>query len=398
LKHRCHKMPLEQKTNASDFPGVYYCRHMYAGLARYNEGDQEETILVDLEAMQKMSPSFVGKPVIVGVHKEWDEIITDLKAAETPPDFDGYVVECFYNELDGWQWAKFLAVTDAAKESISKGWAVSNAYIPTQFGGGGSYTNIPYDRKVEDGHYTHLAIVPNPRYEGAKILAEEDFKAYNADLKNKKELHNSKKENGRMFKLFRNKKEEIKNISEVKDLEGVNIQLSDDVSVPYEKMLSAVKNAMDEEAANKNKNTGDHGVSTDKMNMDMEVNVGDEKMPLKDLINRYMELENKANKNKHDDDDKDTANKNDGDPAQPRVDADNEPPNLTTTPPNLNQDDDPDKDKDKSNKNSKTKGDHFNELKNAAAKSTHYKNTPVDLGIHRVARGKQRYGSDRFAK
>jgi len=86
-----------------------------------------------------------------------------------------------------------LIVSDKAHEAVKKGWAVSNCYSPTEYGGGGVYHDIGYQKEVKNGEYEHLAIVPNPRYEEAVIMDPEAFKKYNEGKQQEiQQLKNSK--------------------------------------------------------------------------------------------------------------------------------------------------------------------------------------------------------------
>lgn len=235
---------VEEKINAKQFPKVFYAKHMKAGLARYEDENGEETILADLDAIQRMRPTAIGKPVYVQ-HQNVD--------LEYIHESDGYITESFYNELDGWDWFKILVVSDEGHEKVGAGWSVSNAYAPRQWSDGGTHINVPFDRKLVDGEYTHLAIVPNPRYEEACIMTPEEFKVYQDRLKaGLAELQNSKtvkaKEKAIMpFKLFRNKKEEITNAEDLNDdviveLNGQEISIGD-----LKQVLNAKKNELREE-------------------------------------------------------------------------------------------------------------------------------------------------------
>lgn len=292
---------MTEKKNVKEFPKVFYCRHMLPGIARYENLNpetkqiDEEHLWIDADAMKRSAASMVGKPVYVQ-HQRVN--LDTLKE-----DADGYVTDCFYNELDGWLWAKFLAITDAAQTAIARKWSVSNAYIPEDWEGGGSHLNVDYDKKIRKHNFTHLAIVPNPRYEEAKIYTPEEYKAYNSDKRAElDELQNSKPIWGHpMFKFFQKKDEELKNgIPADADLANIEIEINGK-RVP----LSEVANA-----ANKNTN-GDKKITIDeaielynakkneeeremldkqnkksKWNESTEVCVGDEKMPMKDLMNK----------------------------------------------------------------------------------------------------------------
>lgn len=189
--------PSKEKTNAKTNPTVLYAKHMEAGLCGY----EDEMILVDADAMKSMAPTFAGKPVYVG-HQEVD-------LANLQEQADGYVADCFYNELDGWLWSKIIVVSDKAQEAVSNGWSVSNAYVPTEWADDGVHHNVDYNRKIVQGNFTHLAIVPDPRYENAKIFTPDGYKGYcNEKRVQIEELRNSK-ERKPMLKFWKNEKKEV---------------------------------------------------------------------------------------------------------------------------------------------------------------------------------------------
>jgi hypothetical protein len=263
------KNKIEKIQNASQKPQVFYCRHMQIGVAAY----ENETILVEIDAMKRMMPSFMGCPLYV-FH------VDDIDFENLQETADGYVTDCFYNEKDGWVWAKFVAVSDAAHVAINSGWSVSNAYIPLEWGSGGTWHNVEFNRKIVNGEFTHLAIVPNPRYEDARIYTPEQFKQYQETLTNELNvLHNSKEETKtevkKMFKLFKNTKQEVSTVDE-----DTMIELQNGESITVAQMIEAVANAKKNEVEEEK----------EKMNMDAEIEVGDEKMPLKELVNRYSNM------------------------------------------------------------------------------------------------------------
>lgn len=166
------------KTNSLDKRGeIRYIRHCKSGIATY----PNETILIQDECLKNMMPSMAGIPIYISHVNE-----VDMQSA------DGYVTECFYNMLDGCYWAKVIIVDFEALQKITAGYGASNAYLPLKIGDGGLYHGGKYDREVIEAEYTHLAIVPNPRYNESLILTPIEYKNYNDKLKEElKELHNS---------------------------------------------------------------------------------------------------------------------------------------------------------------------------------------------------------------
>lgn len=284
---------MEEKKNEKGMPEMFYCKHMLSGVVRY----ENEDVLVDVDAMKRLCNSFVGKPVYIE-HRDVD--VENLKN-----DADGYVTECFYNETDGCLWAKFLAVSDEVKQRIKEGWSVSNAYLVNEWGEQGIHNNMPYKREVKNGTFTHLAVVQYPRYEKAQILTPQQFKEYQQakkaeldELKNSKQSAavNNKIKVSKMFKLFKNTREEVSEI----DAETL-VELENGKSVSIAEMINAVSKKNEEDKKEEEKK--------EMVNMDMEIEVGEEKMPLKDLINKYSNMCKKENEMKEEEEKKENEEK-----------------------------------------------------------------------------------------
>lgn len=345
----------DEHLNARDFPQIYYCRHMEPGLCGYDK----EKILVDSDAMKNMNPTFSGKPVYVGHQK--------VDVSKIQEQADGYVIESFYNELDGWSWAKFIVVSDKGKDAIARGWAVSNAYIPSEFASGGQSHAIDFERKIVNANYTHLAIVPDPRYEGAKIFTPEQYKAYCVDKKaHLDEMKNSKGATKMFKKLFKTEQKEVTNAADIDD--STMIELQNGKTVSLKEMIETVQNAK-----TKKNSEDEEKKEKEKLNADTEVDVGGEKMPLSQLMNRYAnaQKENAADeeKSKKEKDEKENSEKKNAEDEK-KKDADK-------------------KKEDEEKANAKT----FEEMKNARGKSgsgfVH-----VDTQMDQMARGKANYGSN----
>lgn len=132
-----------------------------------NNGDECQTegatILVPDTALDRMSKTFIGKPVIDMEHK-------DVSPNTIPSGEAQGIVTRVWKE-NGWHYCDFLVWDKQAQEHCDGGlFSVSCAYEPTKVDENeGEYHNIPYSSTIEDGVYTHLAIVQSPRYEQAKI-------------------------------------------------------------------------------------------------------------------------------------------------------------------------------------------------------------------------------------
>lgn len=265
--------------NAKEEPKVFYCKHIAPGVCAY----ADETILIGEETLKGMDKTFAGKPIYVNHQK------VDLENLQQ--EADGYVAESFYLPEDGCHWAKIIIVSDKGHEAIRKGWKVSNAYVPDEFGIGGEWHNVPYNREVMKAHYTHLALVDNPRYEEAQVLTPEDFKTYKEEKQAQlKALENQKEPKGEgktMFKLF--KKAAVTNSD---DLSNAMVELSNGTAISIGEMVNSVEKDLKEKEEAKNKCND---------LLEEAVTVNGEEITVKDLIKEYESKCNKCNEDKEED-------------------------------------------------------------------------------------------------
>lgn len=280
-------MDMKEKTNAMKEPEVLYCRHMKSGVAGY----EDETIYIGDDALKQMMPTMSGIPVYV--HHQ----AVDLEKLQEQAD--GYISECFYNELDGWYWAKFIAVSDGAHTAVSNGWSVSNAYLPTEWANGGTCHNVPYDREILNGRYTHLAIVDTPRYEQACIMSADEFKAYQASKKTElEELTNSKGNDNKkgMLKMklsFWEKKEVVNSV------DAENTMLGLDGEEP-----KSLKEIMNELSESRKKEKSEEAEKDNEMDMEklmnMEVEYEGEMTTYGAIMDDYKSMKKAMKKNEMD--------------------------------------------------------------------------------------------------
>lgn len=365
------KLEKMEKKNAKQMPEIFYCRHIEQGVAKYSS----EMLLIQNECLKKMAKTMLGKPVVV-IHQDINEEFIDKLQERS----DGYVVENFYNELDGWWWAKMIIVSDDGHDAIAKKWSVSNAYKPLESTVAGEWHSVFYDREIKDAEYTHLAIVPNPRYENALILDCEQYKKYNEQKKRElEELKNSKenkKEGGRMLKFFTREKKEVKTSEEIQnsfvEIDGKEVAVQDLISNAIK------KNAEDEEAKKKAELA-----EKEKMNMDSEVDVGDKKMKLKDLVESY-----KASKKNSEDEEK--------------AKKEEEEKNKKNAEDEETKKKEEEEEKNKKNAKEKELQNAKEELENAQKKVNEILNAHlqeidevqvIETSSDQLERGKQRYGS-----
>ncbi len=183
------------KLNSKDWPEVYTCKFLEAGIVSYEDSDAGIARLTK-ETIDKMAPTFIGRPVIVQ-HK-----------SVTPDNFKvhavGYVTGVRFNSDDAWFYADFIITDDEAKNLIEKeGYSVSCAYNVLEVKEGGLWHDIKYDGEITDGSFTHLALVESPRYEDSKISKQLPAMLVNGKVahvsNNKEELEMS------IFKLTKKK-------------------------------------------------------------------------------------------------------------------------------------------------------------------------------------------------
>lgn len=299
---------------------------MQAGLCGYPEHD--ETVLVRLDAIRKMAETLNGKPVYI-LHQEVD--LDSIKQ-----EANGYVTETWVDPEDGWLWSKFMVIDDEAHKVILQNeYKTSNAYIPTQRGEGGEHHALPYDVEILDASFTHLALVPSPRYEGAKIYTPEQYQARNTQLVNSLDSHQPTKK-GFVMKFW--KKEEVSDASTADFVEYTN-----DKGETVTKSVEEMKNALEAEAKQKELQS-------------KKVLVNGKEMTVAELAAAYEKLNARKNRNEVDeemDNEDDEEKENEIEPSletEDRVNAD--------------EDDEDDADDEDEKKNS-----HFKTLKNAHLKN-----------------------------
>lgn len=161
---------------------TYSARFLEPGVCKYHD----EMIMIPTENLMDIANSFKGSPVCID-HQDLHLMNGEERTEKTV----GYVGRVYKGE-DGWAWCDYTIDKKKAVDLIEGGCFVSCAYTPTESGNGGTYHNISYDRKILAGEALHLALVDNPRYEGANIIENSKEKK---TMKKLFKLLNSKKEN-----------------------------------------------------------------------------------------------------------------------------------------------------------------------------------------------------------
>lgn len=325
-------------------PKRYRALHITPGVVDYTDGDQRVTVLVKKPALDKMNPSFLGKPVFNYTHKVIDaEVAFNFTGEESEKHAVGIISNVGYDVESGYYYTDFMSWDEDTQKNIDNGYGVSNAYLP-ELALGGTYNSVPYDQEVIGGEYHHLAIVDDPRY-GDSIIFE-----------------NSKGVKPMKFKLFGGKKEDVKkNTSdppkkeeEMKLNSDSVIVIEDGSEIPISEMVALYKNAADEK---KEKDKKDEEKPT--LNMEDTVDIDGKEVSLQELYDNYC-----AKKN-----------------AEPPTDEPLE--DVVDEGLKKNAADDP-----------KKPNENFNKLKINANKGEEPAKIKLNTQRNRLARGKQLYGSD----
>ena len=135
--------------------------------------------------IDKFINTFISIPVII-----------DHKDNIAPEDENGKIQNIWFSPEDGWYWCSGSLSTDKAVELVEDGYNVSCQYAITEYIEkleNKLHNGNPCDKEILNGMGEHLAIVKNPRYEGAFIAAN----AYIAKNNNFKEQDHARDEGGK---------------------------------------------------------------------------------------------------------------------------------------------------------------------------------------------------------
>ena len=333
-------------------PKSYRAFYITPGIADYT-AEGIGAVLVGKEALDKIAPTYVGKPVVNLEHtdKEPEELF-ELSKNSKPEDFaDGIIAATGFDDKSGWHYMDFLVWDADTQENIDNGYSVSCAYDVTEVDDAeGTYNNVPYAEEVLDGEGLHLAIVPNPRYERAYVI------------------QNSKSEEETLKIVFR--KKDKKAPVKKKKVQNADPDDKDDDEETVENAVGYVENSKGEqvpidELAN---------MYREKMarknnkcyNMDDEVEIDGKKMKVSELMAAIEEDE---------EEEIDNAEPAQDDDAEEVVDESKQMNNST--------------------EKKTVKNDNFKKVKNAAGKDSGDNEKPANLNTQseRFARGKSRYGT-----
>lgn len=121
-------------------------------------GDKNLMIYISKETIDRYSHRLKGKPVTIGhiegITEENAQKVSVGDVAVCPEP--GECIVTIKNE--------------EADRLIESGDRFSCCWVPVKWGAGGTWHNIPYDRELVEMDFTHLAIVPDPRYENVEVF------------------------------------------------------------------------------------------------------------------------------------------------------------------------------------------------------------------------------------
>jgi Uncharacterized protein conserved in bacteria (DUF2213) len=149
--------------NEKTWPSFYECNFLEQGLVSYEDVGQGIALLKK-ETIDKMIPSFIGKPVIDKRHR-------DISPDNYEQFAVGYITDIWFDAATGWYRCKFILTDPKARESIENGYGVSCSFKVSGVGSGGEWHAMKYSEEIVKGEGEHLAIVDTPRYEECRIFA-----------------------------------------------------------------------------------------------------------------------------------------------------------------------------------------------------------------------------------
>lgn len=149
-----------QEDNGKGKGRYFVSRFIEPGLAHYKElGD----IVITKETLDKFIQSMVGCPVIIDHEDVTDKNVDKLRV--------GTISRVWFNEMDGWYYCEGILTDDEAIDLVkNQGWNVSCSYSFVSDESQKTYHGKPIDMVFTDGEFLHLAIVEDPKYEGANIV------------------------------------------------------------------------------------------------------------------------------------------------------------------------------------------------------------------------------------
>ncbi|MGB8297492.1 MAG: DUF2213 domain-containing protein, partial [Polyangia bacterium] len=152
------KIRFGSRQNAKVTGRRFSARFIEPGIVSYEDGGGDKEYL-SKETLDRCCPTYVGTSVII---------------RHNGKETKGTIERVWWNPDDAWYWCEGNINGEDAMDRINEGWSVSCGYHITETNeAGGDWHAIPYVREILNFVGEHLAIVENPRYEGAAIRLNE---------------------------------------------------------------------------------------------------------------------------------------------------------------------------------------------------------------------------------
>lgn len=139
----------------------FRCDFIEPGFVNYSDTPGLGMELLRKNAIDAALSSAVGMPLIIQHVPTTSPVPVERIC--------GRVDKAGYDERTNWFWCEGTVDSDAARECIKKGEKTSVGFRVNQTSPGGMDHNISYTQELTGITFHHLAIVDNPRYEGANI-------------------------------------------------------------------------------------------------------------------------------------------------------------------------------------------------------------------------------------
>lgn len=374
----------ELRNSVSAWPKKYKSNFIEPGLVSYEE-QNAGICFVSKETLDKMADSFVGKPVV-----DKRNHIDGMQPKDLEKMMGGIITKAWWSPEDNWYWCEFIVWDDLLNKDIEKGYSVSCAYVPTEVDHkGGVRNNLNYDQEILNGTYTHLAIVPNPRYNGARIIL------------------NSLQGGSNMFKAWlRRLGAEFKNAiapeGSMINVDGKKVPVTDIMNEYVADQAEAAEKAKKEEEDKKAAAAAEAGKIEpveEELGEESTIQIGGKEVTLKDAVNSYRnrlakrnavdeetkkKAEEEAKKKKEEEDSKAAEEKKNADEKAAKEKAEKEAQEKVEQEKKNALDL-------KAKAEAEANAKHFIELKNAAEKRGEV--APVVCVEEKRAAGKANYGS-----
>ena len=157
--------------NATGWGNTFEARWIRPGLVNYRDTGRGIG-LVTKEAIDASMDTMIGRPLVIKhepISNATGKPIEEVTPGNMGEVSCGTIARVWYNQDDGWYWCSGIVTDDEAKKLIRNGWSVSCCYHPLQEARGAALNGVPYNFEVKKFDGEHLALHPNPRYDGSRI-------------------------------------------------------------------------------------------------------------------------------------------------------------------------------------------------------------------------------------